>query len=327
MMRPPHGRAASPLATPRGPRPAGLAEAFGTPPHLRRRVSEGGYMGALDGKVILVTGGGRGIGRATALLAASEGASVVVADNGCEPDGTGSNPAIAKAVVDEITSKGGKAQAVTVDLSTMAGGEEAVRTALDGYGRLDGLVTSAGVRRDTPIWEMDEDDWDAVVNGNAKTAFTVTKLASIAMRQQRTGRIVMMTSDAGLGAVGASNYAAGRTPPASRRAVLGRDGAHRDPVPDAELGGHRPPGRPAERRADGGLPAHGRRRERERPAVRRPRWRGVPVQLPVDRPADPVVRPPVHHGRDGRADAAHPCERRHQPAAPLTRPDSTPTGD
>lgn len=165
-------------------------------------------MGALDGKVILVTGGGRGIGRATALLAASEGASVVVADNGCEPDGTGSNPAIAQAVVSEITSKGGKAQAVTVDLSTMAGGEEAVRTALDGYGRLDGLVTAAGVRRDTPIWEMDEDDWDAVVNGNTKTAFTVTKLASIAMRQQRNGRIVMLTSDAGLGAVGASNYAA-----------------------------------------------------------------------------------------------------------------------
>ncbi|MDA0270842.1 MAG: SDR family NAD(P)-dependent oxidoreductase [Chloroflexi bacterium] len=165
-------------------------------------------MGALDGKVILVTGGGRGIGRATALLAAAEGGTVVIADNGCEPDGTGSNPAIAQAVADEITSKGGKAKAISVDVSTMAGAEEAMRATLDNFGRIDGLVTSAGVRRDTPIWEMTEDDWDSVVNGNTKTAFTVAKLASIAMRQQRYGRMVMLTSDAGLGAVGASNYAA-----------------------------------------------------------------------------------------------------------------------
>ncbi|GMU40071.1 MAG: putative short-chain dehydrogenase/reductase [Chloroflexota bacterium] len=165
-------------------------------------------MGALDGKVIMVTGGGRGIGRAVARLAASEGASVVIVDNGCEVDGSGANPAIAQAVADEITKAGGKATAAPVDISTMAGAEQAMRAALDGYGRIDGLVTAAGVRRDTPIWEMTEDDWDSVVNGNAKTAFTVTKLASIAMRQQRTGRIVMLTSDAGLGAVGASNYAA-----------------------------------------------------------------------------------------------------------------------
>lgn len=165
-------------------------------------------MGALDGNAVVVTGGGRGIGREVALLAAAEGASVVVADNGCEVDGTGSNPAIAQAVVDQITAKGGKATAVTQDVSTMAGGEAAIKAALDTYGRLDGLVCAAGIRRDTPIWEMTEDDFESVVTGNAKSVFTVTKSASIAMRQQRYGRMVYLTSDYGLGSVGASNYAA-----------------------------------------------------------------------------------------------------------------------
>ena len=165
-------------------------------------------MGALDGKAVVVTGGGRGIGRAVALLAAAEGASVVVADNGCEVDGTGANPAIAQAVVDQITARGGKAVAVTEDVSTMAGGEAAIRAALDGYGRIDGLVCAAGMRRDTPIWEMTEDDFESVVNGNTKSVFSVTKPASIAMRQQRFGRMVYLASDFGLGSVGASNYAA-----------------------------------------------------------------------------------------------------------------------
>ncbi|MGE3961514.1 MAG: SDR family NAD(P)-dependent oxidoreductase [Dehalococcoidia bacterium] len=165
-------------------------------------------MGALDGNVVVVTGGGRGIGREVALLAAAEGASVVVADNGCEVDGTGSNPAIAQAVVDQITAQGGKATAVTEDIATLAGGEAAIRAALDGYGRIDGLVCAAGIRRDTPIWEMTEDDFESVVNGNTKAVFTVTKPASIAMRQQRHGRMVYLASDFGLGSVGASNYAA-----------------------------------------------------------------------------------------------------------------------
>jgi NAD(P)-dependent dehydrogenase (short-subunit alcohol dehydrogenase family) len=167
-----------------------------------------GDMGALDGNAVVITGGGRGIGRATALLAAAEGASVVVVDNGCDPDGTGGNPAVVQAVVDQITERGGKAVAVDADVATIAGAEAAVRGALDGWGRLDALICCAAIRRDTPIWEMTEDDWDSVVNGNAKATFTVTKLASIAMRQQRYGRIVMFASDAGLGSVGASNYAA-----------------------------------------------------------------------------------------------------------------------
>jgi NAD(P)-dependent dehydrogenase (short-subunit alcohol dehydrogenase family) len=165
-------------------------------------------MGALEGQAVVVTGGGRGIGRAIALKAAAEGASVVVVDNGCEPDGTGGNPAIADAVVLQIRSQGGQAVAVQEDVSSMAGAEAAVKAALDSYGRVDALINCAGIRRDTPIWEMTEEDWDEVIKSNVKSCYAPIKFATIAMRQQRYGRIVNMTSDAGMGAVGASNYAA-----------------------------------------------------------------------------------------------------------------------
>ena len=147
-------------------------------------------MGALDGNGVIVTGGGRGIGREVALLAAAEGASVVVADNGCEPDGTGANPAVAQGVVDEITGAGGKAVAVTSDVSTMAGAEDAVKAALDSADQLDALITCAGIRRDTPIWEMTEDDWDSVINGQREVRLRAGQVrhrrhATAALRARR----------------------------------------------------------------------------------------------------------------------------------------------
>ena len=165
-------------------------------------------MGALDGRTVAVTGAGRGIGRAVALLAAAEGASVVVTDNGCEPDGTGGSHDFADATVAAIEAAGGKAVATYGDVASWEGGEETIKAALDTYGTIDALVNSAGIVRDTPIWEMTEEDWDTVIRGNIKALFVPTKFAGIAMRQQRYGRIVNMVSDAGLGAVGSANYAA-----------------------------------------------------------------------------------------------------------------------
>ena len=162
----------------------------------------------LEGKVALVSGGGRGIGRAVALLLAEEKASVVVNDLGCEVDGTGSSREPADGVVTEIARNGGKAVASYQDTSTMSGGEAVVKKAMEAYGRLDILVNSAGVRQDRMIFQMRPEEWDAVIRNTLKAAFTTTRYACIVMRQQRGGRIVNLTGDAGLGAIGMSNQAA-----------------------------------------------------------------------------------------------------------------------
>lgn len=162
----------------------------------------------LEGKVAVVTGGGRGIGRAVAFLLAEEGASVVVNDLGCDVDGTGSSREPADAVVEEIRARGGQAVANYDDVSRMEGGENVIRTAVDTFGRLDILVNSVGILWDRMIFQMSPEDFDRVVRNNLKGTFTPTKFAAILFRQQRSGRIVNMTSDAGLGEIGRSNYAA-----------------------------------------------------------------------------------------------------------------------
>ena len=159
-------------------------------------------------KVAVVTGAGRGIGRATALLLAQEGASVVVNDLGCEVDGSSASHAPADAVVEEITSAGGVAVANYDDVSEMSGGEAVVKTAVDSFGGINMLVNSIGVLKDRMIFEMSPEEFGLLVRNNLKGMFAPTKYASILFRQQRSGHIVNMTSDAGLGDIGRSNYAA-----------------------------------------------------------------------------------------------------------------------
>lgn len=164
-------------------------------------------MAHLDGKVAIVTGAGRGIGREVAKGLAAEGAKVIVNDLGCDVDGSGSSHEPADRVVAEITAAGGQAVVNYDDMSLIANGERLVQQAVDTYGTLDLLVTSAGVLYDKMIWDMSENDFNRVINNNLRAAFVPVKFASILFRQERKGRLVFMVSDAGLGAVGRSNYA------------------------------------------------------------------------------------------------------------------------
>ena len=162
----------------------------------------------LKDKVAIVTGAGRGIGKGIAKLLASEGASVLVNDLGCEVDGSGSSEIPASEVMKEINSDGGKSVASSADISTMEGAESIVQQAIDEFGQLDILVNSAGTIRDRMIYQMSESDFDTVIQMNLKSVFAPTKFASILFRQQRSGRVLNITSDAGLGDIGRSNYAA-----------------------------------------------------------------------------------------------------------------------
>lgn len=166
----------------------------------------------LKGKVVAVTGAGRGIGHAVALACAAEGASVVVNDYGVSIDGSEPSSEVADAVVAEIAAAGGSAVAVADDISTMAAGERIVQAAVDNYGRLDGVVCVAGILRERMLFNMSEDEWDAVIATHLKGTFTVFRAASAVMRKQEGGgSLVAFTSGVGMwGSVSQANYAAAK---------------------------------------------------------------------------------------------------------------------
>ncbi|MEU8465912.1 SDR family NAD(P)-dependent oxidoreductase [Streptomyces sp. NPDC029003] len=164
----------------------------------------------LAGKVVAVTGAGRGIGRAVALAAAAEGARVVVNDYGVGIEGGEPTSEIAEAVVKEITAAGGRAVAVADDISTMAGGQRVVDTALAEYGRIDGVVCVAGILRERMLFNMSEAEWDPVVATHLKGTFTVFRAASAVMRKQGTGTLIGFTSGNHQGSVAQANYSAAK---------------------------------------------------------------------------------------------------------------------
>jgi NAD(P)-dependent dehydrogenase (short-subunit alcohol dehydrogenase family) len=172
-------------------------------------------MGQLDGRVAIVTGAGRGIGRSVAIRLASQGATVVVADLGVAVDGSGSDAGPAGETVSLIEKAGGKAVANTGDIADWGAAEQLVSSTIETYGQLDVLVNVAGILRDRMVFNMTEDEWDSVVRVHMKGTFNTIRFASAHWRSLRDGgaqnRIINFTSGSGLhGAPGQPNYAAAK---------------------------------------------------------------------------------------------------------------------
>ncbi|MEU6819952.1 SDR family oxidoreductase [Streptomyces atriruber] len=183
----------------------------------RSTSGSGSGSGLCEGRVVLVTGAGRGLGRAHALAYAAEGACVVVNDLGVGPDGSGGSGGPAQEVVEEIRAAGGDAVAHGGDIATSEGAASLVRTALDTYGRLDVLVNNAGFLRDRMLVNLDEDAWDAVMRVHLKGHFLPLKHAGAHWRAEaKAGRaphasVINTSSGAGLlGSVGQGNYSAAK---------------------------------------------------------------------------------------------------------------------
>jgi NAD(P)-dependent dehydrogenase (short-subunit alcohol dehydrogenase family) len=165
----------------------------------------------LQGKVAVVTGSGRGIGRGIAVALAREGAKVVINDVGCAVDGRGSEHDPAMQVVNEIKALGTEAVPNYDSVSDFAGAANIIKTAVDSFGRVDILVNNAGIVRDRSISNMSEEEFDAVIAVHLKGTFNCGRHAIPVMREQNFGRIINITSSAGLrGNFGQSNYGAAK---------------------------------------------------------------------------------------------------------------------
>jgi NAD(P)-dependent dehydrogenase (short-subunit alcohol dehydrogenase family) len=167
-------------------------------------------MGLLDGKAALVTGAGRGIGRGIAIALARAGASVVVNDLGTSLSGEGAEQLPANQVVDEILTNGGQAVGNAGNVATFEDATAMIEQTIRAFGKIDILVNVAGILRDRMIFNMTEDEWDAVIAVHLKGTFNCTRAASIKMREQHGGRIISMSSVSALGSPGQPNYAAAK---------------------------------------------------------------------------------------------------------------------
>ena len=184
-------------------------------------------MGVLSGKVVLVTGGGRGIGRECALLAAQEGASVVVNDLGASVGGDDLGSAgPAEEVAAEIRAAGGQAVSNSDSVSSMNGVKSMVEQAMDSFGGLHSVVNPAGILRDGMFHKMSEEDWDAVIEVHLRGAFNVTRATVEHFRNQGEGSYVLFTSTSGLiGNIGQANYAAAKLGVMGLSRIIAMEGA------------------------------------------------------------------------------------------------------
>src|SRR5881628_3490359 len=178
----------------------------------------------LEGRAAVVTGAGRGIGRAIAELLAAEGAAVVVNDLGAEVDGRGASRRVADEVVDAIRARGGRAVANADSVADFPAAERIVETAVKEFGAIDILVNNAGILRDRMIFNMSEEEWDGVIAVHLKGTFNCTRHATRRMREQRRGRIISISSTSGVyGNSGQANYGAAKDGIAGLTRVVARD--------------------------------------------------------------------------------------------------------
>ncbi|MEZ5659978.1 MAG: SDR family NAD(P)-dependent oxidoreductase [Burkholderiaceae bacterium] len=167
--------------------------------------------GMLDGKVIVVTGAGNGIGRDFALAMAAEGARVVVNDLGTSASGEGEDAGPAQKVVEEIRAGGGEALASTDSVAEWQSANRIIKTAVDGFGRIDGVINNAGILRDRMFFKMNLEEWQSVINVHLNGSFFVSRAAANYFRDQGSGAYIHMTSTSGLvGNFGQANYAAAK---------------------------------------------------------------------------------------------------------------------
>jgi len=165
----------------------------------------------VDGKVVVVTGAGGGIGRDIALAMAAEGAKVVVNDIGTSTTGEGQDAGPAQRVVDEIRALGGQAVANTDSVAESAAANRIIQCALDHFGRIDGVVNNAGILRDRFFHKMSVDEWDAVIKVHLYGSYFMSRAAANHFKEQGSGAFVHMTSTSGLiGNLGQANYSAAK---------------------------------------------------------------------------------------------------------------------